>query len=134
MRLIFGEDERIAKWVGERIGIAMCPPYVAIGGTRYGTDIDIGVVFNNWNGANMDISLASKYALTRGAIRSVYRYAFVQAGAKRLTAITKPSNDLMLKQLPRFGFIFEGPSARYFGDEDGLRFALFPENAKKWMA
>jgi hypothetical protein len=132
VRLIFGEDDRVAEWVGEKLGLKMFPPYVAIGGTIDGP-LCIGVVFNNWNGFNFDISLYGPNALTRGAIRSVYHYAFIQAGAERLTAITKRSNENMQELLPRFGFTFEGESPKYFGEEDAMRFCLLKETAEKWM-
>lgn len=133
MNLVFGDDQRIADWVGNELGIVMAPPYTAIGGTRDGSTIEIGVVFNNWNGANLDISLVSRRGLSRGAIRAVYHYVFKQAKARRLTAITRRSNELMQRQLPRFGFELEGESRCYFGDEDALRYVLLPELAKKWM-
>ena len=133
MNLIFGEDDRVAAWVGEHLGIIMAEPYTAIGGTADNETLSIGVVFNNWNGFNFDISLYGPGALTRGAISSVYDYAFRQAGAVRLTAYTRRSNENMQMLLPRFGFKPEGESERYFGDEDALRFCLLRETAEKWM-
>lgn len=133
MTLVIGDDVRVAGWVGENLSIQMSPPYVAIGYSERG-ELRAGVVLNNWNGFNFDISLYGPGHIRRGALRAVYRYAFVQAMALRLTAITKPSNEHMIKLLPKFGFAQEGPpNRRYFGNEDALRFVLFREDAERWM-
>lgn len=133
--LVFGQDELVARWMSEKSGVMFSPPYVAIGATQDQATLCAGVLFNNWNGVNLDISLAAD-VLSRGAIRGVFEYVFNQAGALRLTAITKRSNKTMREMLPRFGFRSEGVSARYFGSrraDDGFRFVLFREDARKWM-
>lgn len=135
MILVFGQDELVARWMAEKIGIQFVPPFVAIGATKDGQSLCAGALFNNWNGANMDISLAAD-VLSRGAIRDVYDYAFNQAGAVRLTALTKRSNKAMREMLPRLGFRLEGVSLRYFGHRkahDAFRYVLFKEDASKWM-
>lgn len=121
--------------MSEKIGIAFVPPFVTIGATQDGQTLCAGVLFNNCNGFNLDISLAAD-VLSRGAIRGVYDYAFNQSGALRLTALTRRSNKKMRAILPRLGFRPEGVSARYFGprrSDDAFRFALFRHDAEKWM-
>jgi hypothetical protein len=134
VRLVFGQDDQVAKWVSENIGIVMVPPYVAIGGTRDGRTLCIGVVFNDYNKSNVEISLYGPGALTRGNISAIYQYAFNQLGVNRVTAKTRRTNKRMQKLLPKFGFKYEGTSARYFGPskaDDAIRFVLFPEEAEK---
>ncbi len=136
MQLIFGQDDLVANWVFTNLELPVSPPYVAIGGTTDDKTLSIGVVFNQWNGSNAEITLFGPGALRRGCIRAIYHYAFVQVGFHRLTATTRRSNKKMLRLLPRFGFNFEGISKQWFGPhkaDDGMRFALFPENAQKWM-
>lgn len=136
MKLVFGRDELVAQWVAENLKLPMIPPYVAIGGTRDDKSLCIGVVFNQYNGSNIDISLYGPGGLTRGNIRAIYSYAFVQLKVNRVTAITRRSNKNMQRLLPRFGFKFEGTSARYFGSEksdDAIRFVLFQDDARKWI-
>ena len=134
MNLVFGQDDAVAKYVGDNIAVPMVPPYVAIGGTRDGQTLCIGVVFNQYNGSNIEISLYGPRGLTRGNIRGIYDYAFKQLGVNRVTANTRRSNKRMQRMLPKFGFKFEGISARYFGPtkaDDAIRFVLFPEDAEK---
>lgn len=136
MRLVFGQDELVAQYVFGHLGIALVPPYTAIGGTRDGKTLCIGVVFNQYNGSNIEITLYGPGSLTRGAIRGVYHYVFEQLGVGRVSAKTKRSNNNMQRLLPRFGFKFEGISERYFGPQkadDAIRFVLFPDEARKWI-
>jgi hypothetical protein len=133
--LVFGQDDLVAHWMSGKIGIVFVPPFVTIGATQDGQSLCAGVLFNNWNGFNMDISLAAD-VLSRGAIRGVYDYAFNQTGALRLTAITRRSNRRMRDILPRLGFKHEGVSFRHFGarrSDDAFRFALFRQDAEKWI-
>ena len=136
MKLVFNEHDRIAQWVSEKVGYRICPPYVAIGATKDGASLCGGAVFNHWNGANIEITLASDGALTRGTIRAIYNYVFVQSKATRVSAHTRRSNKVMRKMFPRLGFTFEGVAKRFYGpdrSDDGFVFVLFPDNARKWL-
>jgi len=134
VKRVFGRHEEVAAWVGDRIGDLISPPYVSIGAEREG-QLCAGVVFNGWNGANIDISLASDGQLTRGAIRGIYHYVFEQSKATRATAHTRRSNKVMRRMLPRLGFEFEALLRQYYGPtkgDDAFVFVLFPENARKF--
>ncbi len=136
MNLVFGHDDLVAAWVSEKIGARISPPYAAIGATKDGNTLCGGVVFNRWNGHNIDITLASEGCLTRGNIRGVYNYIFEQVKAGRVSAVTRRSNKRMQRMLPRFGFEFEGVSKRYYGPtkaDDGFWFVLFPEKARRFL-
>lgn len=136
MQLIFGQDALVADWVGVNLGLTIVPPYTAIGGTLDGTSLAIGAVFNQWNGSNLEITLYGPGGLTRGSIRAIYHYVFVQLGAERLSATTRRSNKLMCKKLHKLNFQFEGVSKRFFGptpQDDAFRFVLFPTSAQRWM-
>lgn len=136
MRLVFGEDQHVADWVSERLGVHIAPPFTAIGATKDGRSLCAGAVFNRWNKFDIEIHLAGPGCMTRGNLRGVFHYVFVQIGAIRATAVTKRSNAPMRRLLPRLGFQFEGVSKQYFGPSranDGMRFVLFPEQAIRWM-
>lgn len=135
-RLIFGHDAEVAAWVSEKVGYLISPPFVAIGATKDGQSLCGGAVFNNWNGANIEITLASDSALTRGTIRGVYDYVFNQSKATRVTAHTRRSNKAMRELFPRLGFTFESVAKRFYGPrkaDDAFVYALFPDNARKWL-
>ena len=134
--LVFNQHDTVARWVSEKIGALISPPYVAIGATKDGKTLCGGVVFNDWNGHNIEITLASDGCLTRGTIRAVYHYLFNQSKAGRVSAHTRRSNKAMREMFPRLGFEFEGVARRYYGPakaDDAFMFVLFPENARKFL-
>ena len=139
IRLVFDQHDRVASWVESKIVARIAKPYVAIGATKDGQTLCGGAVFNNWNGHNIEITLASDGCLTRGTIRGIYHYLFVQSKAGRVTAHTRRSNETMRDMLPRFGFVpeFGGqPAKRFYGpkkSDDAFVFVLFPENARKFL-
>jgi RimJ/RimL family protein N-acetyltransferase len=133
---VFGQDEAVARWTFERLQLEACPPYVGIGFTKDGQTFCGGAVLNNFNGSNIDLSIYGHGCLTRDSIKTIYTYAFIQAGVHRITARTKRSNKHMLKLLPRMSFVFEGVEKRYFGKDkadDAFIYALFIENAQDWI-
>jgi RimJ/RimL family protein N-acetyltransferase len=138
MQPVFGHDTLVADWVSQKTGDVYSPPYAAIGFTKDGKSLCAGVVFNNWNGSNVEISLASDGGITRDNIRTVYRYAFVQCGANRITAHTRRANRTMRELLPRLGFTkeAEGVLRKFYGPrrgDDAFVFGAFPETVRKWL-
>ena len=136
MKLVFARDDEVAEWVSERIGTIIPKPYVAIGATRDGKELCGGAVFNNYNHSNVDITLASDRCLTRGTIRGIFHYCFVQSKVNRVTAATRRSNKTMRKILRKFGFEFEGIAKQYYGSskkDDAFVYALFKDGAEKWL-
>lgn len=137
--LVFAQDFRVCAYVEHRIHAVISPPYVAIGATRDGGEtLCGGAIFNRWNGQNMDITIAGAGFMSRATIRAVYRYCFEQVGVRRVTAMTRRSNKAMRGLLPRLGFgkEAEGVLLRYYGPDradDAFVFALFPEQASKWL-
>lgn len=133
---VFGKDQLIAEYVSSGTGDHFSPPYVGIGFTRDNKTLCGGALFNNWTGANIEVSIYGPGALTRYAMGVGCRYVFRQIRAQRITAKTRRSNRVMQKLLPRLGFTFEGVQKRYYGShrkDDALLYALFPEDAEKWM-
>lgn len=136
VQLVFERHDQVADWVAGKVGSLIAKPYVAIGATKDGKTLCAGAVFNNWNGHNIEITLASDGGITRGTIRGIYHYLFVQSKAGRVTARTQRSNKVMRSMLPRFGFREEAVEHRYYGPNkrhDAFVFALFPENARKFL-
>ena len=141
MRLVFPENgdvsRQIAEWVSIRVNAPIIPPYVAIGMTEDERLYCGGVIFNNWNGANIELTIAMDCPVTRGILRAIYHYVFIQSKATRLTAHTRRDNAKARRLLPRLGFQFEGVAKRYYGPnrpDDALCYALFPDTKSKFYA
>lgn len=136
MRLVFGRDDEVAAWTSQHLGMAIHPPYTAMGVADLDGNLCGGAVFTDWNGSNIEIAICGPGAMKRGVVRAAFSYVFLQVGASRLTAKTKRGNLLMRKMLPKFGFEFEATLKRYYGvqrENDALVFRLDPATALKWM-
>lgn len=136
MSLVAGRDREVVEWASQELKQEFAEPYIAIGWTKDGDTYSGACIFNQWNGANIDISIVGPGVLTKENIAYIYRYAFDQIKATRVTARVRRSNSTMRKLIPRLGFKFEGPEKNYFGptrSDDALVFALFPETANKWL-
>lgn len=119
MRLVFGEDVAVADWVGDRLGVLIVPPYTALGVIDARGALRGGAVFNDYNGSNIEVTIAGPGAMQRGVLRAGFHYVFAQLGCERVSAKTRRSNAVMRKMLPRLGFRWEGLARRYYGPARG---------------
>ncbi len=136
MQLVYGLSDHVAAWTGEKLGYHIAPPLLGIGVmNEHGEPIG-GIVFNDWNGYNLEISIYGPGAMSRRTIAAAFRYAFTIAKATRLTARTKRSNATLKAMLPRLGFELEGVLHHYYGagpNNDAFIYRLDPSAAAKWM-
>ena len=135
MQLAFGYDEAVAKYVGENLGVTIHPPFVAIGIVSHETLIG-GMVFNNYNGSNIDVTVFTAKPATRGIIRAGAHYVFNQLGCNRVSAITRRSNSRASRVIPKMGFKYEATKKRWFGPEkadDGIAYVMLREHAARWL-
>lgn len=135
MRPLFGCDEAVAEWVGYGLGKSIHPPFTAIGWVDNQDRLRAGAVFNNWNGSNIEVTIYGPRGFGKQAIRTVFRYAFTQLRANRLTATTERANKTMQRILPRMGFKFESAQPKYYGPHrknDGLVFRMLRDECR-WI-
>lgn len=135
MRLLFGHDRSVADFVSDGLGIVISPPFVAIGIVD-DDKLRGGMVFDGYNGSNIEITLYAPGSLKRGIIRGGLHYVFVQSGVLRLSARTKRSNKAMCRILPRLGFKFEAVLPQYFGPQrgdDAVLYRMTREDAARWI-
>jgi hypothetical protein len=116
MEFLFGEDEFVADYVSQQIGLSIHPPYTAIGFVNPDRGLFGGAVFNSYNGANIEITVYCPN-VSRGIIRAIVRYGFVQLGCLRMTAKTRRSNKRTCRVLPKIGFQFEAAQRNFFGPQ-----------------
>jgi RimJ/RimL family protein N-acetyltransferase len=137
MNLVLGHDKTVADWAGEKFGVTIHPGYIAWGVIDGEGTLTGAIVLHNFmRRGNMEMAMVGA-VVRRDILRRLARYVFGQLGCTRCTARTARSNVLVRKMLPRAGFQFEGVNKRWYGpdrEHDALVFALFPEQAKRWMA
>lgn len=136
MRILLGHDRAVAEWAAKKMDATFHAPLTAIGFLRDDGTLSGAAIFNGWNRSNIDVTCYGPGCMTRQTIGAVYRYAFDQLGANRVTARTARSNKRMQRLLPRIGFRWEGIAPRYYGAEranDAIVYRLFREDAEKWL-
>lgn len=138
MRFVVGRDQEAAACVSRGIGSEVLPPYTAFGVVEHDPDGPLlgGIVLNDWNGSNVEITLFAPRCFRRHLVRDFYRYIFMDLKAHRLSARCKRSNAVMRKLMPRLGFNYEATIKGYYGptrDQDALLFRMTCDEAKRWM-
>jgi hypothetical protein len=133
MKLVFGQDEVVAAWAESRLETTIVRPYVAVGVTD-GVALRAAMVFNDFTGANMEITVASEPAgWTRAAVRMAFAYPFLQAGCRRLTMRTRADHATMLDIAARLGFRQEGALREFYVDGcDAIVFGLLRSECR-WI-
>ena len=130
MRLVT-DSEAVAHWVAARCDVGQFQaPYTAFGWADASGQIVGGAVFNAWNGANVELSLAGRGSVSRQAFRDMAEYAFRQIGTRRITMHTKAGNRRLIGQALRNGFALEGFRTRFFPDDDAVALVLLPEHCR----
>lgn len=122
-------DERVARYVGERCGTVIYPPYTAMGIEKYDR-IVAGVVFNCFSGNDIAVTIAGERgAFTRSFIREVGHYVFTQIGCLRMSITTEQPNVIELAK--RLGAQTEGRKRNHFGKgRDGIILGILKEDWK----
>lgn len=110
-------DERVARFVSDALGVALCPPYTCLGIAR-DDKVIAGVVFNGFEGVDVHVTVAGS-GWTRGFLMAVGRYVFDQLGCLRMTFTTE--QPLVVGLAQRLGGQIEGRLRSHFGaGRDGI--------------
>lgn len=136
MQLVFGDDERVGEFASRGLGLLIVPPFVSIGVVNQKGNLCGSVIYNHYNGPNVEITIFGPGAMKRGIIRACLSYPFHQLGVIRVSARTRRSNKAMCRMLPRLGFKFEGVMKNYFGpyrNDDAILYCLMRKDAAKWI-
>lgn len=105
--IIYGADPEIADWVAKRIpGYIRSPGAVALGVERKNR-IVAGVIFERFNGANIEASIAAdpgtKWA-DRKTLFRLFAYPFLQLGCDCITVLIALNNLPSLNLATKLGF------------------------------
>lgn len=137
MKLIYGQDEPIAEWVGLQLtkDIEAFKPCKAIGIERNG-ELIAGVIYNNYqSGLLIEMSIASldKRWATRHTLRALFAYPFIQLNLKRVQALCSAKDEGVKMFLKKLGFLHEGThSCGYHNGDDALSFGMLKHQCK-WI-
>lgn len=104
-------DERVARFVAERLGFPLYPPYTSMGIERDG-EIAGGVLFNCFEGADVHVTAAGS-GWTPSFMRAVGFYVYEQLCCERMTMTTEQPNVALLAL--KMGGVVEGRMRHHFG-------------------
>lgn len=125
MTIIIGDD--VARFVGDRCGTILCPPFTAMGLEHRG-EIVAGVVFNGFTRHDVHVTVAGE-GFTRGFIRAVGAYVFHQLDCLRMTITTE--QDSVIDYAKRLGAQTEGRKRNHFGrGRHGIVLGILKEDWK----
>ena len=120
-------DERVARFVGERCGTIIYPPYTCMGIEREGK-VTAGVVFNSFTGNDVAVTVAGG-PFNRGFIVAVGKYVFERLGCLRVSITT--GQPKVIRIVHRLGGQTEGTKRNHFGKgRDGTVLGILREDWK----
>jgi len=133
-RLLFNEDERIARWVQERMPnfLGWNVHYRAMGYELRGI-LAGGVVYTQHSCANIVVATVLEAPLTRRFLRSIFHFPFVQLRCRRMTALVDTKNFKSRRLVEHIGFRLEGRMREAAPDDDVLVYGLLKCEAGKWL-
>jgi len=133
--LLFNHDAVLTARAGARLGIADFRPCTTIGVAREGVLL-AAAIYNNYRPPNIEVTFvtASPRWASKGAIRAMLRYPFMQLGCKRLIAITAEQNTPARAFLLRLGFCEEGLHSDALPTGAAVSYGLLAANAEHWVA
>ena len=136
IRLVFGHDEYVAKWVQQQFPhITSFDPCAAIG-VADDDRLIAGVVYNNYHGHVIMVSMAStgRQWCNKRIIRVLLAYPFEQLKVRRLEVNVAKRNKHTRKLLERAGFKFEGNRRQAWHDgTDAIQYSMLRHEAEQWL-
>jgi hypothetical protein len=140
-RLLIGNDRVISQFMqqiletpygfesGRGIGIADMMPDMETG------RILAGIWFENWNGANMMMHVASlphSRWMTKELLWYTFYYPFIECGCKRVTGLVAETNTAAREFDERLGFHLEARLKDAAPEGDLLVYAMFRDECR-WL-
>jgi len=115
--ILFDSDELVANWLftcwlQKRYSYDRCVGLINNG------NLVGAVLFQSYNGCNLEISYYGKHTMTPGIIRCLAGYILREFDPSRLTAMVPKRSKQWTKSLLRLGFRVEGIARCYYGRKD----------------
>lgn len=109
--MIYGQDERVLKWVGDRTDEDDFGPGSIAIGLEEDNELIAGVAFNMYTKASICMHVAAmpgKRWMTRDFLWRSFAYPFIQLGCNRVTGLVREDNFVAQKFDEHLGFKREG--------------------------
>lgn len=138
MKLVLGEDQRVANWLFEK---SECQPMqfnLAVGiedrrsdapeGLEKEDQLVGGIMFTSYNGSDAEVHYYGPSFLKRRTLRTIFQIALNVFNLNRLTVRTR--KEEMSRGVLKLGAVYEGTVRRLYGPTDddnhaGKQYAFF---------
>lgn len=104
-------DDRVPRFVSEKVGQGFVPPFTCMGIERDG-EIIAGVLFNCFEGKDVHVTIAGS-GWTKGFLADVGQYVFGALKCERITVQTEQPKIVRIAE--RLGGKVEGLKRNHFG-------------------
>ena len=131
MRLLYDQDDVVARWYSKETGIPFIPAHAAIGILDDNGELAGAALLQIVNPHTASLDLYSKVPSLAGIAPQIMRWAF--HFCYRLEVTTSRSNKKMKRHLPRLGFIYECVVKHKYGqDNHGVQYSMTKDNCR-WI-
>lgn len=124
-QVIYGQDDRVIKWVGQRVDENDFGNATAIG-LEYDGNLIAGVVYNMYTEAGISMHVAAepgKRWMNRDFLFRAFAYPFLQLRCNRVTGLVRVDNIEARRFDEHLGFVQEGVIRK--GAVDGTDMILY---------
>lgn len=116
--------EHVAKFVSDKLGFGLCPPYVTLGLELDG-ELMGGIIFSTYEGCDIRATVAGS-GWTRAFLKAAGAYVFGQLECQRCTFVTE--QPMVIDLVERMGGQVEGRLRNHFGyGRDGILLGVLKE-------
>lgn len=134
--LLIDHDPVVASWTQQKFNVYPLPFNKALGLVDEKGKLVGGILFQNFNGANIELSYYGPRTLSAGICRIIARIALSEFKVARLTVITSRRNKRLIRGLIKLGFRLEGMQRCFYGHEDtkkntGVRLVAFRDELSR---
>ena len=128
--LLVDQDQAVAAWAYKTFNIFAQPVDKAFGIVNPKGTLIGAILFQNFNGVNIELSYYGPKTLTSGIVRIIARVSIGHFNAGRLTVVTSRRNKRLIRGLIKIGFKLEGIQRCFYGHKDckkntGVRLVAF---------
>lgn len=107
MKIIFGHDDVVAKWVEQKMGGLCVFPHRAVGIIDDAGVLRGGLVLCFHNPSTADVTAYAPGVITPGVAKAFFEWVFIGCGVWRLQALTPKDSGPVKRGLMKMGFKFE---------------------------
>lgn len=135
-RLVFGEDQRIARWAQDKYAAGLAPWFAAVGVVDDAGQITGAATFHDFNGSNVELCYWGPRTLSRYVAGGIAAFCFKLLKVNRITCRTPRANKIVVRHLAKLGFRYEGLLRSYYGPtraQDAIIFGLIAADASRLL-